>query len=186
MREARRMFPTVGSSPDYTAIISPRHFDRLAAAVEEARRRGAKILTHADADAEQQRKIGPTVVLDPPTDSLLMREEIFGPVLPIISYGDLDEVIAQVNDRARPLALYCLTHDTTQRARIMEHTVAGGVTLNGTLLHIGQEDLPFGGVGASGIGAYHGFEVRGLNPFDLLTPPYGRRFQTIVRVLFGR
>ncbi|MFX8569774.1 aldehyde dehydrogenase family protein, partial [Acinetobacter baumannii] len=93
---------------------------------------------------------GPTVVIDAPRDNLLMREEIFGPVLPIIPYDTLEQAIAEINGRDRPLALYCLSRDAATTETVMSRTISGGVTLNGTLLHVAQDDLPFGGVGASG------------------------------------
>ena len=159
----------------------------------------ARVLAHEDEGAREARRIGPTLVIDPPADSLLMREEIFGPVLPIIGYRTLDEAIAFVNARDRPLALYCLSHDRAQRDAVLAGTISGGVTLNGTLLHIAQDSLPFGGVGPSGIGAYHGYEgfrrlshSRGvhqigfLNGFELLAPPYGRLARMAAEVLTRR
>ena len=128
-----------------------------------------------------------------------MREEIFGRILPIIGYQRLDDAISYVNARERPLALYCLTHDRASRDAVMSRTISGGVTLNGTIMHKGQVDLPFGGVGKSGIGSYQGragflrfshargvFEVHGLNQLHLLAPPYGRLARLVIRVLGSR
>ncbi|MNS41291.1 Coniferyl aldehyde dehydrogenase [compost metagenome] len=189
-------YPTVADNPQYSSIITERHHARLTSAVEEARAAGARVLSHGEPESAGARKINPTVVLDPPLDGRLMREEIFGPVLPIVGYKTLDEAIAFVNARERPLALYCLSGSRSKRERVLAETVSGNATVNGTLLHIAQEDLPFGGVGPSGIGAYHGregfkrfshargvFEVRGVNPFDWLAPPYGRFADTLVKAI---
>jgi coniferyl-aldehyde dehydrogenase len=194
--QVARQYPTVADNPQYSSIITDRHHARLVSAVEEARAAGARVLSHGEASSAAARKINPTVVLDPPLDGRLMREEIFGPVLPIVGYRTLEEAIAFVNARERPLALYCLSRSASQRDRVLARTVSGNATVNGTLLHIAQEDLPFGGVGPSGIGAYHGregfkrfshargvFEVRGVNPFDWLAPPYGKLADTLVKAI---
>ena len=125
-----------------------------------------------------------------------MREEIFGPLLPVVPYDDLDAAIAYVNARPRPLALYVFDHDRAAVDRVLERTISGGVTVNETLLHIAQDDLPFGGVGPSGMGAYHGragfdtfsklkpvFHQPRLNGLWLLKPPYGKRFARLAKWL---
>jgi coniferyl-aldehyde dehydrogenase len=196
LAEVRRFYPTIATNPHYTSIISERHFERLQRAIEEARAGGARVLSHGEETSRDARKINPTVVLNPPPDSLLMREEIFGPVLPVLAYETLDGAIAHINAHDRPLALYCLSGDPATREKVLTRTTSGNVTVNGTLLHIAQDDLPFGGVGPSGMGAYHGregfkrfshakgvFQVRGLNPFDLLAPPYGRLADTFIRFM---
>ncbi|HEX8448100.1 MAG TPA: aldehyde dehydrogenase family protein, partial [Allosphingosinicella sp.] len=132
-------------------------------------------------------KIGPTILLGAPHSSLFLTEEIFGPVLPILPYRDLAEAIAFVAERERPLALYCFSDDRRQRRQVLDGAISGGVTLNGTLMHVAQENLPFGGVGASGIGAYHGHEgfkrfsharavhrIGFVNVFERLGPPWGK------------
>ena len=180
-----RAYPAIAGNPDYTAIISDRHRQRLHDAIAEARAGGATILTTGDAGNDPA-KIAPTVVLDAPADGMLMREEIFGPVLPVVGYRDLDEALAFINARDRPLALYCFSRDRRMRNRILDRATSGGVTLNGTLLHIAQDGLPFGGIGPSGIGAYHGRDgflrfsharaVLGIGPinaFERLAPPWG-------------
>ena len=144
---AAQAFPAIAGNSDYTSIVSQRHFDRLAGAIEEARAAGATVLSHGDAGAAAVRKIAPTVVIGAPAGSLLMTEEIFGPVLPIVGYDSLDEVLAIINGRDRPLALYCYTHDRATRDKVLDGAISGGVTLNGTLLHAGQDSIPFGGVG---------------------------------------
>lgn len=199
LREAQRAYPAIADNPDYTAMITERHHARLVAAIEAARAAGAEVLAHEDAAAASLRKIGPTIVLAPPAGSLLMQEEIFGPVLPIIPYDTIEAAIATVNAGDRPLALYCLTHDAALREAVLSRTLSGGVTLNGTLLHVTQDGLPFGGVGPSGMGAYHGragFErfshARGIfqpgrfNGLELVRPPYGFVARRIARLLIGR
>lgn len=181
---ARRAYPVIGGNGDYTAVAAHRR-DRLRRAVEEARAAGAVVLTHGES-AGDLGKVSPTVVLDPPLDGLLMREEIFGPVLPVLGYRDLDEAIAFVAARDRPLALYGFSNDAGARGRMLAGATSGGVTLNGVLLHIAQDNLPFGGVGASGMGAYHGRDgfrrfsharavhhIGPVNMFERLGPPWG-------------
>ncbi|KQT53942.1 MULTISPECIES: coniferyl aldehyde dehydrogenase [unclassified Aureimonas] len=188
-------YRTIAGNGDYTAIISERHRDRLCAAIEEARAGGAEIVVHGDA-ARDPARIAPTVVLDPGADSLLMREEIFGPVLPVVGYRTLDEAIAFVAARERPLALYCYSHDAATHARVLGGATSGGVTLNGTLLHIAQDGLPFGGLGPSGMGAYHGrdgfrrfsharavYKVGAINVFERLGAPWSRATRMIARWL---
>ena len=128
-----------------------------------------------------------------------MRDEIFGPVLPIIPYDSLDDAVAYINARDRPLALYCFSREAAIRDRVLAETISGDVTLNGTLLHIVQDDLPFGGVGQSGIGVYHGrdgfrrfshprgvFQVRGFNTLGLFSPPLGKRGDRLIRFLMRK
>src|SRR5205085_57280 len=165
---------------------SERHQRRLLEAVEAARAAGARVIAHEDAGTREAGKIGPTVVIGATEELLLLNEEIFGPVLPVVGYRDLGEALAFINARERPLALYCFGKDRRAVARVLDGTISGGVTLNGTLMHVAQENLPFGGVGASGIGAYHGREgfrrfshARGVHKvgfvhvFERLGPPWG-------------
>lgn len=185
--QARISYPTVADNPDYSAMISDAHFARLSRALDEARAAGARVISHQDEGAAGRRKIGPTVVVGAPDDALFHTEEIFGPILPIIAYRDLDEAIASVAQRERPLALYCFARDSAQHERVLGRILSGGATLNGTLLHVAQESLPFGGVGHSGIGAYHGeegfrrfshpraiFKVGPVNVMERLGPPWGK------------
>jgi len=179
-----------GPLPDYTRIINDAHYRRLRQAIDEARARGAEVIELANVDparAERERLIAPTLVLRPPPDAQLMQEEIFGPVLPLLGYRTLDDAIAFVNARPRPLALYPFSRDRRQVERILEGIVAGGVTVNDSLLHFAASGLPFGGVGASGMGAYHGragFDAmskllpilwqRPRSATDRLKPPYAK------------
>ena len=199
MTQARRSYPRIADNADYTSMITQRHYDRLAQAIEAARASGATVLTHEDAGVAAARKIGPTVVLDLPATSILLTEEIFGPVLPIVAYDSLEDALDFINARDRPLALYAFTHNEQQHRRLLDGATSGGVTLNGTLLHIAQESLPFGGVGPSGIGAYHGYEgfcrfsharsvhqIGAFNAFERIGPPWGLLASVLARFLSRR
>lgn len=192
--ETRRAYPDLG--PDYTSMINERAFDRLTAAITEAELGGAKILRHPAPSDRGRRVLPPVVVIDAPQDSLLVREEIFGPVLPVIGYDTLEDALDWVNTHPHPLALYVFAEDMREQNRVLDRTQSGGVTVNGTLLHIAQEGLPFGGVGASGWGAYHGkhgfdqfthhravFKTGFFNAATLLAPPYGKRARSLLKFL---
>jgi coniferyl-aldehyde dehydrogenase len=160
------------SAADYTSIIDARAFARITHALEDARLRGATLvplLPGAPWD-EASRKIAPHLVLDPPADSELMQREIFGPVLPVLGYTELDEAIAFINGRPRPLAFYPFSRNRRTVERMLEQVMSGGVCVNDALWHVGQHDLPFGGVGASGMGHYHGRE--GFETFSKLRPVF--------------
>jgi coniferyl-aldehyde dehydrogenase len=193
LAEAEAAWPNAAGNDDYAAIISTRHRERLEAAIEEARDGGATVL---QANSGAGDKLPPTVVLGAPEGSVLLREEIFGPVLPVIPYHILETAMERVAAGPAPLALYAFAEDRAQERRILNAARSGGVTVNGTIVHIAQESLPFGGVGASGIGAYHGrdgfrrlsharavFRPRGVNLFERLGPPYGRLAELTVRLL---
>ena len=195
---AEAMYPKINGNPDYTTIVSDRHHTRLGELVAEAEAAGAKVLRHADAPSGNLRHMQPTVVIDPPLDGRLMQEEIFGPILPVITTGGVDEAIAFINARPRPLALYAYTKDARTERHILDRTISGGVTINGTLLHCGQDDMPFGGTGASGIGAYHGREgflefshARAVHKpgffsgFEMMKPPHGKTMRMALKALAG-
>ena len=197
MDAAGRMYPTIAGNPDCTSIVSDRHHDRLHALLRDAEAGGARLLRAQDATAE--RRMAPTVVLDPPLDGALMQEEIFGPILPVIGYRDLDDAIRFVNERPRPLALYPFTKDPAQLAAVLGRTVSGGVSVNSALMHCIQDDLPFGGVGASGMGAYHGrdgfrrfshargtYKAGRFSGFEFLAPPYGRKMAVALKAMLMR
>lgn len=154
--EVNRQYPGLPANPDYTSIISPRHFSRLTRLVEEAREAGAEVVELAGPHDGERRVFSPVSVIGAPDETAVMSEEIFGPILPIVPYDTLDEAIAYINHRDRPLALYWFGEDKAAQERVLSGTIAGGVTVNDTILHLAQDDLPFGGVGASGYGAYHG------------------------------
>ncbi len=198
LRHWQRMVPTVHANPDYTSIATPRHRARLQQLLDDAKAHGAELLpSHPqELDPGAGRKLVPHVVLTPRADMQLMREEIFGPILPIVPYDSLEQAIAQVNAGDRPLALYFFGEDRRAREQVLNQTHAGGVTINDCIWHLGQESQPFGGVGASGMGAYHG--EWGFDTFSklkpvfvqsrfagtrLFQPPYGSTFKTIFGLL---
>ncbi|WP_420177712.1 coniferyl aldehyde dehydrogenase [Kerstersia gyiorum] len=153
------LYPDGPTSADYTSIINERHHARLTGLIEDARAQGARILEIGAKPKDASLRahtLAPTLILNVTDDMKIMQEEIFGPVLPIKTYHSLDEAIAYVNSHPRPLALYYFGHDDDDRRKVLSRTTSGNVTVNGSLTHYAQEDLPFGGVGPSGIGAYHG------------------------------
>ena len=199
LAEVRRSYPDAASDPDYSGMISERHGTRLWEAIEGARARGARVLSHGGEAAREAGKVPPTILLNSPEETIFLTEEIFGPVLPLVPYRTLDEAIGFVNARDRPLALYCFSKDEKRLARVLDGTLSGGVTLNGTLLHIAQESLPFGGVGPSGIGAYHGKEgfkrfsharavhkVGPINMFERMGPPWGKMARGVAKLILRR
>jgi len=168
------------ASPDYTSIIDQRSFERLLAALDDARGRGARLvqLVPGPASDAATRKIAPHIVLDAPPDSILWQREIFGPILPIRGYSALDEVVNAVNAGPRPLAIYPFSHDAKTVQMLLDRVMSGGVSVNDALFHVGQHDLPFGGVGESGMGHYHGKE--GFDTFSKLRPVfYQARFSSL-------
>lgn len=196
---SQQMYPTLEHNPDYTSIVNARHYDRLNALVEDARSLGARILEinpDAQSASVATRKMRPALLLDVTASMRIMQEEIFGPLLPVVTYETLEEAIAFINARPRPLALYWFGKDHAHRDQVLRDTLSGGVTVNETLLHVAQENLPFGGVGDSGSGAYHGdygfrlfskdkpvFEASSLSGTGLLRPPFGQLANTIIRSL---
>jgi coniferyl-aldehyde dehydrogenase len=189
----------MGEAADFTRIINEAQYRRLRGHLDDARARGLQVIALAEVDearAEAERLIPPTLVLDPGDDATVMQDEIFGPILPIRGYAALDDAIAHVERHDRPLALYPFSHDSATVERILGRLVAGGVTVNDTLLHFAASDLPFGGIGPSGMGQYHG--EAGFETFtkampvlwqarwsatDLLKPPYTGRIDQLVRKL---
>jgi coniferyl-aldehyde dehydrogenase len=154
-----RLYPKFRSNPDYSGIISERHLRRLRELLDDARGRGATVIEVEPLDstlAAAGRQLPPTLLLNVNEGMRVMNEEIFGPILPIIPYDSLAEALAYINRRERPLALYWFGQNSAARDQVLAGTIAGGVSINDTLLHIAQEGLPFGGVGASGQGHYHG------------------------------
>jgi len=196
-KSASEFYPTLQSNPDYTSIVDSRHFDRLRSYVDEALGKGATIhALHEDETSAERRRFSPVALTGVTDDMRVMQDEIFGPILPVIPYSSLTEAIRYIRQRARPLALYYFGSGE-DRDRILRETISGGVTVNNTLFHVAQEDLPFGGIGPSGIGAYHG--VEGFRTFSkakpvyydnrlsgsvLLRPPYGRLFRLVTRLLY--
>ena len=184
----RAMYPGIAGNDDYTSVVNERHRQRLQGYLQDAEARGARIVRIDADEGGAGRKLAPTLVIAPPEDSAIMHEEIFGPILIVIGYARLRDAIDYINRRPRPLALYVFSDDRAVEDEVMANTVSGGVTVNDTLLHYTQESLPFGGVGHSGFGAYHGdrgfetfshmkpiFRQSRLNGLDILRPPYGKR-----------
>jgi len=191
-----KLYPTLAANPDYSSIVSDRHYARLAALVDEARTSGAKVIEINPAGEKldpASRKIAPTLVLGADETTAIAREEIFGPLFLIVGYEEIDDAIRYVNERPRPLALYWFGNHAAHRERVLNETLAGGVTVNGCLTHFAQESQPFGGVGESGYGTYHGeygfrtfskakpvyYQSR-LGLLSMLLPPYGRRLDALL------
>jgi coniferyl-aldehyde dehydrogenase len=159
---ASAMYPTLLNNPDYTSLVNDRHHQRLNDWLDDARAKGATVETvnpsHDDFAGSNSRKMPLHIVRDVTDDMTVMQEEIFGPVLPVRRYDGIDDAIAQVNRRDRPLGLYYFGPDESERRRVLDRTISGGVTLDDVIFHVSMEELPFGGVGPSGMGAYHGIE----------------------------
>ena len=197
-----QMFPRLAQNPDYTTIISDAHYERLQSYLKDARDRGAKLveINPAKEDLDPNaRKMAPIILLHPKDDMIIMQEEIFGPILPVFTYEKLDDAIDYVNDHPRPLALYYFDNNQRRIDRVLRETVSGGVTINDVMLQVAQSDLPFGGAGPSGIGAYHGregfetftkkkpvFYQSRINATSMLRPPYAERIDWVLKTLLGK
>ncbi len=191
------MYPRLEGNADYTSIVSARHFERLQELSALAQQQGATALPLSHTPPDAATRCFPPVLLSGVHDGMrVMQEEIFGPLLPVLAYSHIDEAIAYVNAHPRPLALYLFEKDRATIARVMHETVSGGVSINETLMHVAQDDLPFGGVGASGMGAYHGeygfrtfsqmkpiFQQSAFNGVGLFRPPYGKTFARMMKLL---
>ena len=156
------MYPTLLDNEDYTAIISDKHFERLKGLVEDARSKGADVIEvnpgKESFSGANTRKMPLTILRNVTDDMDAMKEEIFGPVLPVKTYKAVDEAIDYINDHDRPLGLYYFGSSAKEQEKVLEKTISGGVTINDVIFHISVDDMPFGGVGPSGIGSYHGPE----------------------------
>ncbi|MDO8860256.1 coniferyl aldehyde dehydrogenase [Haliea sp. E1-2-M8] len=188
------MYPTILANPEYTAVVNERHYERLTGYLREAEERGLKTIAinpgNEDFSAQQgNRKIPPTLIPQPADDLKLMQEELFGPLLPIRTYKDFNETIDYVNANPRPLAAYYFGSDKAEEEAVLKRTTSGGACINDVIMHVMQEELPFGGVGPSGMGAYHGeagfrtfshaksvYRQAGINVGKLggMLPPYGK------------
>ena len=195
-----RMFPTMKDNPDYTSVVAQRHYDRIMGYIDDARAKGAEIV-EMKPDGEnftqqEHRKIPPTLILNPTDDMKVMQEEIFGPVMPVKTYKAVDEAVEYINAHDRPLGLYYFGADDTEKDRVLNHTTSGGVSVNDVIMHVAQEELPFGGVGPSGMGSYHGYD--GFKEFShrkavytqlkkdipqlvQMRPPFGKGFRGYVK-----
>ena len=197
-----RMYPSLVNNPDYTRIVNASHYQRLVALVEDARCRGARIIEINPAGETcnvTNQVFPPTLVTNVRDDMAIMQEEIFGPVLPIVDYGSVEEAVRYINERPHPLAFYYFDDDKQRARDVVSRTVAGGATVNDCIFHAGQVTLPFGGVGPSGMGRYHGFD--GFQTFSnkksvffqkkwsalaLLRPPYSVRTRRILNILLRK
>lgn len=192
-----RFYPTLTDNPDYTAIISARQLTRLNGYLDDASNKGARIISLYEQG--QGRRMPYSLLLDVSDDMLVMQDEIFGPLLPIVPYQRIEQAFDYINQRPRPLALYYFGYSKAEQQRVLEQTHSGGVCLNDTLLHVAQDDLPFGGIGASGMGQYHGHEgfltfskAKGVfikqrfNAARVIYPPYGKAIQKLIYMLFVR
>jgi coniferyl-aldehyde dehydrogenase len=198
-REVGARYAQLDDNPDYTRIINEGQYQRLRGYLDDARQRGAEVIELVAVErarADAARLIPPTLVIEPGDDSPLMQDEIFGPILPIRSYRSLDDALAFINARDRPLALYHFDLDRRRTEHVLDSTIAGGVSVNDTVMHIAQSSLPFGGVGASGMGHYHGregfltfskqkpvFYQARWSGMSLFKPPYRGLADRIVRFL---
>jgi coniferyl-aldehyde dehydrogenase len=194
-----RLYPSFVSNADYTRIINAPHYRRIEALVNDARRLGGQVIELGSANErydEANRVFPPTLVTGVRDGMAIMQEEIFGPVLPVVEYGSLDEAIAYVNARPRPLALYYFDNDARRVNGVLERTTSGGITVNDCLIHVGQASLPFGGVGPSGMGRYHGGDgfrtfsnakgvlvQRRWSALAVLRPPYTAWTRRILKFL---
>ena len=190
-------YPTLSDNPDYTAIINERQLARLEHLKTDASAKGARLIPLYEQG--QGRRMPHCLLLEVNDEMQVMQEEIFGPILPVKTYRTLDEVLDYILDRDHPLALYLFTHRRAVQEQVISLTQSGGVAINDCGLHVGQHDLPFGGVGASGMGHYHGYEgfveFSKLRPifkqfarpaFPMLYPPYGKLFDRLMRLMLGR
>ena len=187
---------------DYTAIVNDKHYERINGLIDDARNKGAEVveLNPKGEDFSQQpdRKIPPTLVLNPTDDMEIMQEEIFGPVLPVVGYDNVQEAIDRVNTGERPLALYYFGGNRAEERHVLDQTVSGGVTLNDVVFHVSQQDMPFGGVGNSGQGSYQGhdgflnfshkrtvYRQTPLNLGRMFQPPHTEKQEKMVRKQIG-
>lgn len=195
-----QMYPQLEDNPQYASIVSARQFQRLTALRDEAKAAGARVHPLGATTEDPARRMLPPQVLSGVGEGMaVMREEIFGPLLPLVPYDSLEDAIAYITARAHPLALYLFETDKRRIDEVLAQTHAGGVSLNDTLYHVAQHDLPFGGVGNSGMGGYHGeagfrtfshlkpvFRQARWNSAGLLNPPYGARFRRLLSLLLRR
>ena len=198
-KQFKAMYPDFTNNEDYTSIINEQQFLRLQAWLTEAKEKGAQVIPLVESSDMPSRKMPLTIVTKVNDDTALMQEEIFGPILPIVGYDTLAEAISYINDRPRPLALYLYSYDQDIQQQVLTHTHAGGVCINDAAIQVAQDDMPFGGIGPSGMGHYHGHEgfltfskaksvlVKGkLNTSKMAFPPYGKLIHKLIYKFFLR
>jgi coniferyl-aldehyde dehydrogenase len=195
------MLPSYSDSSHCTGIINEQHLDRLISYLEDAEQKGARLVQLYSSDEpvnRKERKMPFTLVLDPGDEMEVMKNEIFGPIIPVMTYRNLDEAISYVNNHERPLALYCYTKDMDIAGRVLRETISGGACINSVAAHVLHPSLPFGGVGNSGMGEYGGFE--GFKTFsnqrsiykrgwsligaEAFYPPYGKKMERLIKIAF--
>jgi coniferyl-aldehyde dehydrogenase len=198
-----KMYPTIKDNADYTAMINQRHYDRVQGLIADAKAKGAEIVEinpgNEDFSQQEHRKIPPTLIIGATDDMSVMQDEIFAPVLPVRTYTSVQETIDEINARPRPLALYYFGDDSAESEELLSRTHSGGVTINDVIFHVTMQDLPFGGVGPSGIGAYHGhrgflefshekaiYRQTGSELLAMMRPPYGDAFRKQVEARLKR
>ena len=199
----KEFYPSIKNNDDYSSIINQRHFDRINLLVEDAKEKGATVqeINPSNEDFSQQEfyKIPPTVITNTSNDMMIMNDEIFGPVLPIVEYDDISEALSIINSKDRPLGLYYFGNDKNEENNVMDNTSSGGVTINNVIGHIQQTDLPFGGVGPSGMGRYQSFDgfknfsnsrsyfkdisFKLDRLFDAVRPPYKKNIEKVLTKL---
>lgn len=193
------MYPSgIKDNADYTSIINQRHYDRLMGYIDDARSKGGEVIEinpkNENFTQQEHHKIPPHIVLNPTDDMAVMQEEIFGPILPVKSYTSVQNAVDYVNSKDRPLGLYVFSDDASEQDHILKNTTSGGATVNDVIFHVAQEDLPFGGIGPSGMGSYHGkagflefshkksvYKQTGLEALSVLRPPYGEKYRKFVK-----
>ena len=186
-QESRKAYPDGVLDEQYSAIIGQRHYQRLIGLIEDARAKGADVIEIGASGRQRERTLAPTIVLGATPEMTVMQEEIFGPILPIIGYKKIENAIAYVNVQPRPLALYIFSDHKSVIDSVLAHTTSGNVTVNDTLLHYAVDDLPFGGVGPSGMGTYHGEEgFRSLSHVKGVFTQARWNFAGMMRAPFGR
>ncbi len=193
--QAHQRMYTGSNTSDVSTIVSDGHHQRLVSLLDEAREHGTEVIQTGESATESGRDMPLTILINPAEDLKVMQEEIFGPLLPVLTYGSVDEAIETVNSAARPLGLYYFGPDKSEQKRVLDRTISGGVTLDDVIFHVSAEELPFGGVGASGMGAYHGYDGFrtmshsksvyrqsrfGLSRLIGLIPPYGKRLRRMI------
>ncbi|HQR21644.1 MAG TPA: coniferyl aldehyde dehydrogenase [Burkholderiaceae bacterium] len=196
--QAQRMYPRGIQDPDYCSVVNPRHYGRLIGYLDQAAAAGVEVQPLFDGTDrnDETHRLAPMAIVEPPMSLEVMQQEIFGPLLPVIGYEDPEQAIAFINRQPRPLALYWFDDDAARIERALRQTHAGGVCVNETLMHVAQEELPFGGVGPSGMGHYHGrwgfdtfskltpvFKQSRLNGMNLFMPPYRPHVAKILRLM---
>jgi len=193
------MYPSgLKDNDDYTSVVNQRHYDRINSYIDDARAKGAEVIEinpqNENFSQQPHHKIAPHIIVDPTDDMTVMQDEIFGPILPIKSYTDTKDAVDYINKNDRPLGLYYFGEDASEQEMVLNSTTAGGVTVNDVVMHVAQEDLPFGGIGPSGMGAYHGrdgfyefshkkavYKQTGSEMLKMIRPPYGDAFRKQVK-----